>query len=171
MARTSDPRSRSRPLSAPPAPSHWTPVAVGWNDIREFAEPACKPDSVPAGGLRPTTGGDHSSSPDGCPWGPAAYPGAWVGPTSCAPLFGLAPCGVCPARRVTTPAVRSYRTFSPLPPLASQELGGMFSVALSLGSPPLAVSQHTALRSPDGPPQLRRRAAAIARPALRTTQD
>ena len=30
-------------------------------------------------------------------------------------LFGLAPCGVCPARRITASAVRSYRTFSPLP--------------------------------------------------------
>src|SRR5829696_4292252 len=32
-----------------------------------------------------------------------------------ASLFGLAPCGVLPATRVTTGAVRSYRTFSPLP--------------------------------------------------------
>ena len=30
-------------------------------------------------------------------------------------LFGLAPCGVCPARAITGAAVRSYRTFSPLP--------------------------------------------------------
>ena len=30
-------------------------------------------------------------------------------------LFGLAPCGVCPARCITATAVRSYRTFSPLP--------------------------------------------------------
>src|SRR5207244_5903478 len=28
-------------------------------------------------------------------------------------LFGLAPCGVCPARHITAAAVRSYRTFSP----------------------------------------------------------
>jgi hypothetical protein len=33
-------------------------------------------------------------------------------------LFGLAPCGVLPATRVTTGAVRSYRTFSPLPSYA-----------------------------------------------------
>ena len=32
-----------------------------------------------------------------------------------ATLFGLAPCGVLPATRVATGAVRSYRTFSPLP--------------------------------------------------------
>jgi hypothetical protein len=30
-------------------------------------------------------------------------------------LFDLAPCGVCPAVPVTSDAVRSYRTFSPLP--------------------------------------------------------
>src|SRR5579872_2843611 len=30
-------------------------------------------------------------------------------------LFGLAPCGVCHARAITGAAVRSYRTFSPLP--------------------------------------------------------
>ncbi len=29
-------------------------------------------------------------------------------------LFGLAPCGACPARGITVAAVRSYRTFSPL---------------------------------------------------------
>src|SRR5258708_16129312 len=33
-------------------------------------------------------------------------------------LFGLAPCGVLPAIRVATDAVRSYRTFSPLPTFA-----------------------------------------------------
>jgi hypothetical protein len=38
--------------------------------------------------------------------------GPW---TPVASLFGLAPCGVLPATRVTTGAVRSYRTFSPLP--------------------------------------------------------
>ena len=32
-----------------------------------------------------------------------------------APLFGLAPCGVLPATCLTAGAVRSYRTFSPLP--------------------------------------------------------
>ena len=47
-------------------------------------------------------------------------------------LFGLAPCGVCPARRITAPAVRSYRTFSPLP--EPRGPGGMFSVALSVES-------------------------------------
>jgi len=35
--------------------------------------------------------------------------------TSNVPLFGLAPSGVYPAIDVTTNAVRSYRTISPLP--------------------------------------------------------
>ena len=34
---------------------------------------------------------------------------------SARPLFGLAPCGVCHAPSITGRAVRSYRTFSPLP--------------------------------------------------------
>src|ERR1700728_2905170 len=36
-------------------------------------------------------------------------------------LFGLAPCVVCPARCITAAAVRSYRTFSPLP--SSRKMG------------------------------------------------
>ena len=55
------------------------------------------------------------------------------------PLYGLASDGVYPARPVTRPAVRSYRPFSPLPDSLP---GGLFSVALSLGSPPLDVIQH-----------------------------
>ena len=65
------------------------------------------------------------------------------------PLLGLAPGGVCHAGRLTPPAVRSYRTFSPLPSFAKAsegsalslpgkpretltKQGGIFSVALSL---------------------------------------
>ena len=62
-------------------------------------------------------------------------------------LFGLAPGGVYPAAAVATGAVRSYRTFSPLPGLP----GGIFSVALSVGSRPPGVTWHPALRSPDFP--------------------
>jgi hypothetical protein len=65
----------------------------------------------------------------------------------CLPLLlGLAPGGVFPAIAITGNAVRSYRTISPLPPMPSHTgplgLGGMFSVALSLGSPPPAVNRH-----------------------------
>lgn len=47
--------------------------------------------------------------------------------------------------------VRSYRTISPLPVLL-RAIGRVFSVALSLGSPPPAVSRHPALWCPDFPP-------------------
>ena len=66
-------------------------------------------------------------------------------------LFGLAPGGVCRAACVAAGAVRSYRTVSPLPrsPLTcsasrgdGQARGGLFSVALSLGSRPPDVIRH-----------------------------
>jgi hypothetical protein len=43
-----------------------------------------------------------------------AFAADWAGPRISS-LFGLAPCGVYPAPDVTAGAVRSYRTFSPLP--------------------------------------------------------
>src|ERR1700675_2775378 len=63
------------------------------------------------------------AEPARCPGKPEDLPG---NPS----LFGLAPCGVCPARRITATAVRSYRTFSPLPEPCGP--GGMFSVALAV---------------------------------------
>jgi hypothetical protein len=67
-------------------------------------------------------------------------------------LFGLAPGGVCPAACVAAGAVRSYRTISPLPlPFLTLSAsagrdglgkGGLFSVALSLGSRPPDVIRH-----------------------------
>ena len=65
-------------------------------------------------------------------------------------LFGLAPGGVYPATHVATRAVRSYRTISPLPP--PKRVGGIFSVALSVGSRPPGVTWHPVLWSPDFPP-------------------
>ena len=57
-------------------------------------------------------------------------------------LYGLAPDGVYHARPVAGPAVRSYRTFSPLPAYPFPASGGLFSVALSLGLPPPGVTRH-----------------------------
>jgi len=57
-------------------------------------------------------------------------------------LFGFAPGVVCHAVSVAGPAVRSYRTFSPLLPLPCGWGSGSFSVALSLGSPPPDVIRH-----------------------------
>jgi|GEM_PF-3434145 len=86
---------------------------------------ACKPNSV-AGG--------HLSSASALPRASCSLPEG-SGPTSSrravAPLLGLAPGGVYRALDVTTQAVRSYRTFSPLP----AGTGGMFSVALVKGCP------------------------------------
>ena len=69
-------------------------------------------------------------------------------PRALPPLFGLAPGGVCHAGDVTAAAVRSYRTVSPLPRTGEPGRGGLFSVALSLGSPPAAVSRHRASMEP-----------------------
>jgi hypothetical protein len=78
-------------------------------------------------------------------------------------LFGLAPSGVFPATTVTSRAVRSYRTISPLPEASwllngqainkkEMKTGGIFSVALSVGSHLPGVTWHSALWSPDFPP-------------------
>jgi hypothetical protein len=45
----------------------------------------------------------------------ADTPRGYLGLAAHPSLFGLAPCGVYPAPDVTAGAVRSYRTFSPLP--------------------------------------------------------
>jgi hypothetical protein len=47
--------------------------------------------------------------------GSSDLPGSKTERTAPPPLFGLAPRGVCPAGRIAPSAVRSYRTFSPLP--------------------------------------------------------
>jgi len=78
---------------------------------------------------------------------------------------------------VTSCAVRSYRTLSPLPVPSlsikeSEAIGGLLSAALSVGSRPPGVTWHSALWSPDFPPLLtqyhrwkyRENVAAIAQP-------
>ena len=67
-------------------------------------------------------------------------------------IFGLAGGGVYPATTVTSRAVRSYRTISPLPAGHEAATGGIFSVALSLGSRRVGVTNHRALPSSDFPP-------------------
>ena len=57
-------------------------------------------------------------------------------------LRGLAPDGVYHAQPVASLAVRSYRTFSPLPASFQKGAGGIFSVALSLRLPPPGVTRH-----------------------------
>lgn len=70
-----------------------------------------------------------------------------------APLFGLAPGGVyraadcCQPRGALLPHLFTLAG-------ARRRLGGMFSVALSVGSRRPGVTWHPALRSPDFPPRL-----------------
>ena len=99
---------------------------------------ACKPGSVP---LRAMTIHLGRPLPDASSNQPGQHPGnRFIGPKSNAPpLFGFAPGGVCHAASVTGRAVRSYRTVSPLP---ASNTGGLFSVALSLGSPPPVIIRH-----------------------------
>jgi hypothetical protein len=72
-------------------------------------------------------------------------------PKDAPPLFGLAPCGVFPATAIAGGAVRSYRTFSPLP-----RLRGAVCFLWHFPSTPLErrrpdVIRHTALWSSDFP--------------------
>ena len=64
----------------------------------------------------------------------SSLPAAIAGPASC--ILGLAPGGVCHALSIAVQAVVSYTAVSPLPE------GGLFSAALSVALPLLAVSQH-----------------------------
>ena len=70
-------------------------------------------------------------------------------------LFGLAPDGVCRAGRVTPAAgallPHRFTLTCAFRPEGLRAIGGLFSVALSCGSPRLAASQHPVLRSPDLP--------------------
>ncbi len=104
---------------------------------------ACKPGSV---WLRfdPERGSHSSGTTFACR---LTQPTRMTGPeTGCwqtvvrpaSSLFGLAPGGVYLATAVTSGAVGSYPTLSPLP----RRRGGLLSVALSLGSPPPDVIRH-----------------------------
>src|SRR5687767_8763503 len=79
------------------------------------------------------------------------------------PYLALLQAGFTEPPSVATGAVRSYRTISPLPAAHPKVccLGGLLSVALSVGSRPPGVTWRLALWSPDFPPHLR---AAIVWP-------
>src|SRR5947207_953833 len=67
------------------------------------------------------------------------------------PLLGLAPGGVCRATGVTPGAGALLPHRFTLACADESAIGGLFSVALSCGSPRLGVTQHPALWSPDVP--------------------
>ena len=113
---------------------------------------ACKPGSVSA----PKCGDDYSSMAGCCQPPLATYPDIGAGshqPPSIGQrrvsLHGLAPDGVYHARLVTNPAVRSYRTFSPLP----HHAGGAvcFLRHFPWGRPRRALPGILILWSPDFP--------------------
>ena len=109
-------------------------------------ESACKPGSVED---------DHSSRPAVASGlkRPTRFP---RGPRVWNPIWSCSGWGL-PYRSVTRLVVRSYRTVSPLPDPPScrsktEAIGGLLSVALSVGSRRPGVTWHPALRSPDFPP-------------------
>jgi hypothetical protein len=109
--------------------------------------PGCKPVSVPLAGRRSFVWAGH------CCTALATYPEVVTERAAPAPLFGLAPHGVCPASRIAPAAVRSYRTFSPLPSRRTRRyvFCGTFRERRFERRPP-AVSRHAALWRPDFPP-------------------
>jgi hypothetical protein len=95
-------RRRSSPSSLTPHASH---QQMSW------PRPGCKPNFVRRERCRARR--EHHSSEQPIPGTrPVSRPGG--GPPQCS-LFGLAPDGVCHAASLALRAVRSYRTFSPLP--------------------------------------------------------
>jgi hypothetical protein len=75
----------------------------------------------------------------------------WVTPRR---LFGLAPTGGYPATAVTSGAVGSYPTVSPLPARPYDLTGGFFSVALSVAFRRPGVTWQPTLWSSDFPRML-----------------
>ena len=89
----------------------------------------------------------------------SSQPGDMDGPPLTPPYLALLLAGFTWHPMSPPDPVSSYLTLSPLP----VETGGLLSVALSLGSPPLVIIQRLALWSPDFPlPDLRQ--AAIVWP-------
>jgi hypothetical protein len=80
----------------------------------------------------------------------ATYPGGSGGPPFSLPYLVLLRVGFTELPRSPEVLVSSYLTLSPLPPVG----GGFLSVALSFGSPRVAVNDHPALWSSDFPPLL-----------------
>jgi len=78
----------------------------------------------------------------------SGQPGGTGGPPLTPPYLALLRAGFTWHPTSPPNPVSSYLTLSPLPAVA----GGLLSVALSLGLPPLDVIQRLALWSPDFPP-------------------
>ena len=133
-------------------------LSCSWYRNRDgyWQMPDYKPVSVPLRAIAIHPG--HTllcgSSPDACAPDCSDLPGSITERAAPPPLFGLAPRGVYPARRIAPSAVRSYRTFSPLPHSLAEArryiFCGTFRKDPFERSPP-AVSRHVALWRPDFP--------------------
>ncbi|GEM_PF-1722497 len=136
------------PSPHPPLPGIFSERERDWGDGGAAA--------LNGGGSRPVSRVlSGTAIPLGCasPRTSSDLPGGGTGRTM-APLFGLAPGGVCRAAGVATVrgALLPHRfTLAG----ARRRLGGLFSVALSVGSRPPGVTWHPALWSPDFPPRPR----------------
>ncbi len=124
-------------------------------EIKKVVEDFRKPGSVPRSGC-PRRGGDHSSGTavaDGLKQ-PTREPR--TGRPQTLPYSALLRMGFTEHPTSPPDLVSSYLTLSPSPRQrhrkAATTPGGLLSVALSLGSPPVPVRNHPALRSPDFPP-------------------
>ena len=124
---------------------------------------ACKPGSVPRAGC-PARGESHSSRPTIARRLEHSHPDTATtlarhrssGPLSTVSLFELAPGGACLA--AGHPAVargllpHDFTLACSHRPCERRAIGGVISVALSLGSPRVGVTDLPVLRSPDFPP-------------------
>jgi hypothetical protein len=124
--------------------------------LAEDGLPGCKPVSVPLRAAVIHLG--RALLP-----GSSDLPGSKTERTAPPPLFGLAPRGVCTARRIAPSAVRSYRTFSPLPRQRRYIFCCTFREKRFKRIPP-AVSRHAVLWRPDFPLPI---SGATTRPASR----
>ena len=119
---------------------------------KKVAKEVRKPSFVPRRSY-PLRGDDHSSRTAVADGLKQPDPGTSDGPPSNVPLFGLAPDGVYRASDVTVGTgellPHPFTLTRRHPKVAA---GGLLSVALSLGSPPVPVRDHPVLRSPDFPP-------------------
>ncbi len=119
----------------------------------EGDEPACKPGSVdlPEQAATIHLGLPLPTASCGLPAGSDGQSSsACAGPApKCRPLLALLRVGFTEPPQSPGVLVVSYTAVSPLP--GCEQPGGLFSVALSRGSPRVGVTHHRALWSPDFP--------------------
>ena len=145
----------------PVEPCSTAPVGGSWGTVRRTSWPVSR--ILCTGRLaasRPAVIHLGLPSPAGSSGLPAGIGRATLNRLRSAPeaarLLALLQVGFTEPSRSPGMLVVSYTTVSPLPrPVDLMGRGGLFSVALSRGSPRVAVSNHPALRSPDFPRQAR----------------